>query len=402
MKTKNTKCVRIREFEDAVDVIEDDSFYLASSELVEIIKNCELFKENGKIIEDKDPTSGEISKKIKIGDIEYGFKGEHESTGHIFGVGGSSGSYIFLQKNKEDVLVTMHFSAYSSSSDDWVDDGPAKHIKRAYLLKEDKLARAVFEEIRNMRIIKYFWLSPKRSSTKENPAHILKPAHLLNKTLNGYVGFCGEEMGAGFVYHKPGIIGTLQDTIKDDRSICEECDRKYKSFLDIFNIEIGEINNFINELNTKNTKKDEYKTTYTNLRIRKRVGILSIGEHIKYINGGSDWIDRQNSYYFRLNEFCKIVESLRLESRADIDYMGFHSYYSIQHDQSYPEEDYRRDSLQEGSIKAGLELEPESKLLKIINLQFFPIGNKINWGPCSVERTWYSKEIEKTILSQFF
>ncbi len=392
--------LRIREFEDAVDVIEDDSFYLVGSELIKIIENCELFKENGKIIEDKDTTSGKISTKIKIGDIEYGFRGEDDSTGHIYGQGGASGSYYFLQKNKEDVLVSMHFSSYSTSSDDWFDD-VGKHIKKAYLLKEDKLARAVFEEIRKRRIIKYFWLSKKGSSTKENPAHILKPTHLRNITMHCYMGFCGEVAG-GYWYSNPVGIGTLQDTIKDDRSICEECNRKYKSFLDIFNIEIGEINNFINELNTKNTKKSKYQTTYTNLRIKKRVGILSIGEHIEYINGGGDWVDRQDSYYFRLNEFCKIAESLRLENKVDIDYTGFHSYYSSQHDQSYPEKDYRRDSLQEGRTRAGLELEPENKLLKINNLQFFPTGDKINWEPCYVERTWHSKEIEKTILSQFF
>ncbi len=400
METKNTKFVHIREFQDAVDVIEDDSFYLVSNELVEIIKNCELFRENGKIIKDKDPVPGKILTKIKIGHIEYSFRGEKYSSGHIFGVGGSSCSYYFLQKNKEDVLVSMHFSSYSTSSDDWYDEGE-KHIKRTCLLKEDKLARAVFEEIRNMRIIKYFWLSPKRSSTKENPAHILKPVRLRYKTMPCYMGFCGEEAG-GYWYSKPVEIGTLQDTIKDDRSICEECNRKYKSFLDIFNIKIEEINNFINELNTKNTKKSKYKSTYTHLRIKERIGILSAGEHIEYINVGGDWIDRQNSYYFRLNEFCKIVESLRLENRAAIDYMGFHSYYSRQHDQSYPEEDYRRDSVQEGSIKAGLELEPESKLLKIINLQFFPTSDKINWEPCHAEQRWHSKEIEKIILSHFF
>jgi len=401
METKNTKVVCMKKFEDAVDVIEDDSFYLVGSELIKIIENCELFRENGKIIKDKDPTSGEISTKIKIGDIEYSFRGENDSSGHRFGDGGERGSYVFLQKNKEDVLVSMHFSSYSSSSDDWVDEG-GKHVKRAYLLKEDKLARAVFEEIKKRRIIKYFWLSKKGSSTKENPAHILKPAHLLNKTTHGYVGFCGEEMGAGFMYHKPGIIGTLQDIIKDDRSICEECNRKYKSFLDIFNIKIEEINNFINELNTKNTKKSKYKSTYTNLRIKKRVGILSIGEHIGYINGGGDWVDRQDSYYFRLNEFCEIMESLRLENKVNIDYIGFYSHYSRQHDQSYPEEDYRRDSVQEGRTRAGLELEPKNKLLKIINLQFFPTSDKINWEPCHAERRWHSKEIEKIILSQFF
>lgn len=207
---ENTKVVHMKEFKDAIDVVDNYNAYLTCSELLKIIKNHKLAK-NGGILDNKDSKL----EKIIIDNAEYSFKTESDSSGHRFGDGGEWSSYHFLQRNKEDVLVSMKFDWYATSGDDFFELGGGIR-RRTYLLKEDKLARAVFEEIKKRRIIKYFW------STKESFAHILK-------TTNAYIGLCGKEIRPW--WNGPDVrveLGTLQEAIKAKKAICEECARKYK------------------------------------------------------------------------------------------------------------------------------------------------------------------------------
>jgi len=136
-----------REFKDTVDVI--DNVYLEFNELIEIIRKCGLMVKNGKISENKNP---ELTKFL-FDDKSYNFKRIYDSSGHRYGDGGEYGSYHFLQKNGEDVLVSMHFVTYATYSDDSA-DFPGRDVRKTCLLKEDDLARQVFEEIMRLSVKK--------------------------------------------------------------------------------------------------------------------------------------------------------------------------------------------------------------------------------------------------------
>jgi len=143
MSEEDTRYASMREFPEALAEI--DKTYSEFSELAEIIKNCELMKKHGRILNSQNPEQT----KFLLNGTKYSFKKEKEESGHRYGDGGEYGYYHFLQRGKENVLVSMRFVAYDTYSDD-SEDHPTSDVRKTFLLQEDNLARTVFEEIRKL------------------------------------------------------------------------------------------------------------------------------------------------------------------------------------------------------------------------------------------------------------
>lgn len=149
MGNKDLKILTPRKFEDALEEIDD--FYLRINNLLEIIKNCELVRENGKILDNK---RIELA-KIILDDSEYSLKEEVDKRIR-WRERSYLGHYHFLEKNRKEVLVSMQFLSYISSSTNLIKNGFFSHVEthaeKIYLLEEDRLARDVFGKIKNKKM----------------------------------------------------------------------------------------------------------------------------------------------------------------------------------------------------------------------------------------------------------
>ncbi len=119
--------------------------YVSLDNIYELIRNCSLVRERGKILGNKEIVISNGCEK------KYSLEQKSDSY-HIFGSGGENVFYNLLMRDNEPVLMSMQHLSYDSLSDD-SEDHTTRTIRRTELLDEkDELAKLVFEEIKRINI----------------------------------------------------------------------------------------------------------------------------------------------------------------------------------------------------------------------------------------------------------
>ena len=89
------------------------------------------------------PESGIFS----IGEKVYVLSDNFEESPHRYGDGGERVRITKLESSKNPLIVSIHFEAYETYSDDST-DFVKQRIKRTYLIQEDAFARRIFDLIK--------------------------------------------------------------------------------------------------------------------------------------------------------------------------------------------------------------------------------------------------------------
>ena len=84
---------------------------------------------------------------FNVGGKVYVLSDNFEESPHRYGDGGERVRITKLESSKNPLIVSIHFEAYETYSDDST-DFVKQRIKRTYLIQEDAFARRIFDLIK--------------------------------------------------------------------------------------------------------------------------------------------------------------------------------------------------------------------------------------------------------------
>jgi ribosome biogenesis protein Nip4 len=159
-----------------------------------------------------------------------------------------------------------------------------------------------------------------------------------------------------------------------------------------------DLEKFIDRLNEHNRIQKFQTTYYKKLGVEEkssyRYGYIELGEDTD-ISG--EWQDKFKKYYFKINDFFSILNSLKKEGNAVINSKGVLYEQSSRHDPYYPGDDFRNEKVQSGMVRANIEI--SNNILDINDITFDPISQQRIWQASSV-RELHTNKIRDFVREQ--